>query len=499
MDISIILASLISLVVSGGAVYAYFSKKEKAESNQRVEEAKSKSKEIILEAQQKALEISKEAQEEVKKLEKEVVEKEKTLEITKEKLSMKTDEIEKERKTIEEERNALKDKEEQIEKKVQEQISKLENIAKLSEEEAKNIIIENTERKLSNEIGRRIKEAEDKIKADVDEKAKELLVEAMQHGATDYVSEYTVSTVYLPSEDLKGRIIGKDGRNIRAFEEQTGINLDLDESPEAVRISCFDPVRREIAKISLERLIKDGRIHPARIEEVVAKTKAEIEKIMYKEGEALCHKVGVYNMPREIIQNLGKYKYRYSYGQNMIEHTLEETKIGVKIAKEINADVNITKLACLLHDIGKVFTDKEGSHIELGAEFLKKFNVPQKVINAVAEHHEDHPSSIEGVIVQIADSISGGRPGARYEDYDAFAKRMRDLEETAISFEGVDKAYAISAGREVRVTVDAKKLSDEAAIKLANDIADKIQKEHTYPGTVKVTVIRETRATGVAK
>ncbi|HHH14157.1 MAG TPA: HD domain-containing protein, partial [candidate division WWE3 bacterium] len=326
-----------------------------------------------------------------------------------------------------------------------------------------------------------------------------ILVDAMQHGATDYVAEYTVSNVYLPSPEIKGKIIGKEGRNIRSFEEQTGVTLDLDESPDTVRISSFDAVRREIARVSLERLIKDGRIHPARIEEVVAKTRAEIEKIMFKEGEKLCHKVGVYNLPRDIIANLGKYKYRYSYGQNMIIHTLEETQIGVKIAKEIGADVNIVKLACLLHDIGKVFTDKEGSHIELGVEYLRKFNLPEAVITAVAEHHEDHPSTVEGAIVQIADNISGGRPGARYEDYEAYAKRLKALEDTALSFEGVEKAYAISAGRELRVIVNSDKTDDASAVKLANDIAEKIQKNHSYPGTVKVTVIREKRAVGVAK
>ncbi|PIR43126.1 ribonuclease Y [candidate division WWE3 bacterium CG10_big_fil_rev_8_21_14_0_10_32_10] len=499
MDIQILITALVAFLVSGTAFYLYYSKKEQNIKIQKVEESKAKSKEILLEAQEEALKIKNNAEEHIKNQEKNLGEKEKNIEIEKEKISFKKEELEKEFKKIDEERMELKQKQEKIQETLDKQLEKLENTANLTKEDAKKVILENVERKLSTQIGKQIRDSEEKLRSEVEEKAKELLVDAMQHGATDYVSEYTVSTVYLPSEDLKGRIIGKDGRNIRAFEEETGVNLDLDESPDTVRISCFDSVRREIAKISLERLVKDGRIHPARIEEVVAKTRAEIEKIMFKEGENLCHKVGIYNLPRDIIQNLGKYKYRYSYGQNMIEHTLEETKIGVKIANEIGADVNVTKLACLLHDIGKVFTEKEGSHIELGEEYLKKFNLPAKVIEAVGEHHEDHPNSIEGIIVQIADSISGGRPGARYEDYDAFAKRMKSLEETANSFDGVDKAFAISAGREVRVIVDAKKLDDALAVKLANDIAEKIQKDHTYPGTVKVTVIREIRATGVAR
>ena len=484
---------------SGAGFYWYFNKKGESINSQKLEEAKAKAKEKILEAQEEAMKIKNKAEEESKKRERGILESEKKIEIEKEKLSIKKEEIEKREKTLEEAKGEIQQKNNKLQEAINKQIEKLEDIANLNKDEAKKIILDSIEKKLSDQISKKIREAEEKTKSEVDEKAKELLIDAMQHGVTDYVAEYTVSTVFLPSEDLKGRIIGKDGRNIRAFEEQTGVNLDLDESPDTVRISCFDPIRREVAKISLERLIKDGRIHPARIEEVVAKTKAELDKIIFKEGEALCHKVGVYNLPTDIIQNLGKYKYRYSYGQNMIEHTLEETKIGVKIANEVGADVNIVKVACLLHDIGKVFTDKEGNHIELGVDYLKKFNVSEKVIKAVAEHHEDHPNTVEGVIVQISDSISGGRPGARYEDYDAFAKRMKTLEETAKQFEGVDKAFAISAGRELRIIADASKLDDNQSIKLANDIAEKIQKDHTYPGTVKVTVIRETRAVGVAR
>lgn len=497
--LEIIFTFLLTSVSVGTGVYVYTNNKKLAEKSQREEEAESRAKKIIIDAEEKALYTKKRSEEEEIKIKRELAEKENKLRIERDKLQLSKEEVEKKEKALQKERDNLSHKTKQIEERMNEQTSKLEDIAKLTKEEAKKLILENTERNLSQDIGKRIAEAEEKIKAEVDEKARELLADAMQHGATDYVAEYTVSTVHLPSKDIKGRIIGKEGRNIRSFEEQTGVTLDLDESPEAVRISCFDPVRREIAKISLERMIKDGRVHPARIEEIVSKTAAEIDKIMYKEGEKLSHKVGIYNLPREIIQNLGKYKYRYSYGQNMIEHTLEETKIGTKIAHEIGADVTITKLACLLHDLGKVFTDKEGNHIELGAEFLGKFDIPRKVIDAVEDHHKDHPRSVEGVIVQIADSISGGRPGARYEDYEDYAKRMQGLEKTAMDFDGVDKAYAISAGREVRVIVNAQEIDDAGATKLANDVAAKIQKENTYPGTVKVTVIRETRATGVAK
>ncbi|NCT55442.1 ribonuclease Y [bacterium] len=497
--LEVLLTFLVTTVGVGGSVFVYANRKQKEESSKKEVEAENKAKKIVLDAEEKALHIKRKSEEDEIRVKKELAEKEKRAEIEKEKANLVKEEYEKKEKLIEGERESLNQRTKQLEEKINEQISKLDGIAGLTKEEAKKIILENTEKSLSQQIGKRIAEAEEKVKTDVDDKARELLVDAMQHGANDYVAEYTVSTVHLPSKDVKGRIIGKEGRNIRSFEEQTGVTLDLDESPEAVRISCFDSVRREIARVSLERLIKDGRVHPARIEEVVAKTREEIDKIMYKEGEKLSHKVGIYNLPPDLIQNLGKYKYRYSYGQNMIEHTLEETKIGTKIAHEIGADVTVTKLACLLHDIGKIFTDKEGSHIELAAEYLAKFDIPKKVIEAVEDHHKDHPRSVEGMIVQIADTISGGRPGARYEDYEVYAKRMTGLEEAALSFAGVDKAYAISAGREVRVMLKADEVDDASAVKLADDIATKIQKENTYPGTVKVTVIREMRAIGVAK
>ncbi len=496
MNIIVLLSGLlIGSLVSGGFVYFFISSKFKKLSKGE----NSRAKELILKAKEDALRIKEEAKENLERKKRELYKKSQELELQKEKLQLRATNLQKRESEIERLKKELKSKKIKQEELIAKQVEELEKIATLSKEEAKKKILSEVEKTLENEIGKKLMDAEEQAKTEAEKKAKDILVDAMQHGATDYVAEYTVSTVYLPSPEVKGKIIGKEGRNIRSFEEQTGVTLDLDESPETVRISSFDAVRREIARVSLERLIKDGRIHPARIEEIVAKTRAEIEKIMFREGEKLCHKVGVYNLPRDIIANLGKYKYRYSYGQNMIIHTLEETQIGVKIAQEIGADVNIVKLACLLHDIGKVFIDKEGSHIELGVEYLKKFNLPEPVITAVAEHHDDHPSTVEGAIVQIADNISGGRPGARYEDYEAYAKRLKALEETALSFEGVEKVYAISAGRELRVIVNSDKTDDSAAVKLANDIATKIQKDHSYPGTVKVTVIREKRAVGIAK
>ncbi len=320
----------------------------------------------------------------------------------------------------------------------------------------------------------------------------------MLHGVTDYISEFTTSRVKLTDEEMKGRIIGKEGRNVRTFEQATGVDVVMDdEIPDSLILSSFDPVRREIARVSLERLIADGRIQPQRIEEIVEKAKEDIEKLMLQAGEKLCQDAGVYNLPVELVALLGRFKYRYSYGQNLILHTLEETQIGVALARMIGADVSVVRLGCLLHDIGKIVTEgDEGTHVEKGVQIARKFNMPEKVINCIAEHHEDQPfSAVESILVYIADSISGGRPGARHENVQDYIKRMVDLEKIATSFEGVDRAFAVQAGREVRVIVIPEKVSDDELPKLVHDIATRISKEVMVPGAVKITAVRETRAT----
>ena len=393
----------------------------------------------------------------------------------------------------------LKAKEE-VDQLRQQLLDQLEKVSGLTQKEARELLLAELEKTLSEDAAKLIKAAEEKAKTEADDQAKQILVDAMRHGATDYVAEYTVSTVKIPDEDIKGRIIGKEGRNIRAFERSTGVDVDLDETPGEIRLSNFDPIRREVARMALVRLIADGRIQPSRIEEEVAKARKEILKITFEEGKQLAHSVGVYNLPKELLEILGRFKFRFSYGQNMIAHTLEETKIGIALAQEVGADVDTVRLGCLLHDIGKVITDDEGSHVELEVRLLKKFALPQAAIDCVAQHHEDEPfTSIESVLVYIADAIYGARPGARYEDYEEYAKRLKKLEDTAKSFQGVKEAYAIQAGREVRVIVNPDQLSDAATIKLAHDLKTKIQEELTYPGTVTVTVIRELRATDVAK
>jgi len=461
---------------------------------------KEKPKKIIAEAEEKAKEIIKKAEEEARKLMNEAMTLEKQLVFREQQLERKEEELENEKKTVQKKITEIEEIKKTLEKSREEMKMKLEKVAKLSQEEAKNLLLSFWEERLKERIANQIKAAEEEIKARVDEKAKEILADAMRYGATDYIAEYTLSIVNLPDESFKGRIIGKDGRNIRAFELATGVDLDLEEE-KVIKISSFDAIRREIARVSLERLIKDGRIQPQRIEEIVKKTKEEIEKVIYKAGEELARKVGVYNLPSEILKLLGRFKYRYSYGQNMIAHTLEETRIGVALAYELKADVNIVRLGCLLHDIGKVITDKEGSHIELGVKVLEKYRFPKKVIDCVASHHEDIPfPSVEAVIVYIADAVSGGRPGARHEDFEEYLKRIKTIEEVAKSKKGVLDAYALQAGRELRVIVKPQKIDDSEATILAEKIREDLEEKFAvFPGQIKITVIREYRAETVAK
>ncbi len=404
--------------------------------------------------------------------------------------------LEERERQISEKQRLIDEKLEQLEKIRKDLVSKLEKVSSMSKEEAQKILLENLDQELSGEISKRIKEAEEEIKLTADVKAKEILADAIRHGVTDYISEFTTSKVKLPDEEMKGRIIGKEGRNVRTFEQATGVDVVMDdEIPDTLILSSFDPVRREIAKVSLEHLMEDGRIQPQRIEEIVEKTKQDVNKLMRAAGEKLCHDVGVYNLPVELVDIIGRFKYRYSYGQNLILHTQEETQIGIALAKEIGADANIVRLGCLLHDIGKVVTEgDEGTHVEKGVQLAKKFGLPEKVINCIAEHHEDKPfSGIESIIVYIADAISGGRPGARHENVEDYIKRMGDIEKIATSFEGVEKAFAVQAGREVRVIVIPERVPDDELPKLVHDIAERISKEVMVPGAVKITAIRETR------
>lgn len=400
--------------------------------------------------------------------------------------------LEKEERLEREQASLAKDRAE-LEKKRDELIDKLQKTSGMTAEEAKKTLLDQVEQKEVQAVAKIIKEREEEAKRTADQKTKEILVDSLKHGALNYVPEYTVSVVKVDDEGMKGRIIGKEGRNIRAFEQATGVDVDLDEEG-VIRLSSFDQVRREVARRALEKLLKDTRVQPFRIEEIVVQTKEEVEKIMLEEGQWLAHEAGVFNLPTELLAILGRFKFRTSFGQNLTVHTLEETKIGIHIANEIGADADIVRLGCLFHDIGKVM-EGEGSHVKLGVELLKKFNIPDVIVNCVAEHHEDKPfSSIESVIVHIADAISGARPGARYEDFEQYVKTLTDMEDIAKKYDGVEDAYAFEAGRELRVIINPGRLDDAQTVVIANKIREEVTKKLVIPGEVKVTAIREFRS-----
>lgn len=405
---------------------------------------------------------------------------------------MATDALDLEKKLLEKQEK-LDELKEKLEKEKEEYREKLQNLAHLTAEEARAALMEETEKSEAASVAKLIKEREEEAKRTADRKAQEVIVEAMRHGTINYVAEFTVSIVKVEDEEMKGRIIGKEGRNIRAFEGATGVDIDLDEEG-VIRLSSFDSIRREIARRALEVLLKDTRIQPFRIEEVVNQTKQDLEKIMFQEGEKLAHEAGVFNLPVDLIKMIGRFKFRTSYGQNLITHSLEVSKIAVGIAAEIGADVDVVRLGGLLHDIGKV-VEGEGSHVKLGVELLKRFGLPEAIINTVAEHHEDKPfTSVESVIVHIADQASGGRPGARYEDVEKYANRLKEMEDMAKRYEGVEDAYAFEAGRELRVIINPGKLDDAQTVIIAKKLRDEISNSLAIPGEVKVTAIREFRA-----
>lgn len=474
--------------------------KAKQEAEAIVREATAKAREIIVEAKDESLEIRSKIEKETRRIEQELAMQQRDIKSKLDKIDFRFEQITQKEERIDQLKSDLEIQKENLEKSRAKTLEKLEEISGYSKDKAKEILFEGLEKKLGHDLAQMVAQKEEAAKLDADEKAQEILIDAMRHGATDYVAEYTISVVNIPSEEMKGKIIGKSGRNIHTFERRTGVEIDLDSSPTEIKLSSFDPVRREIARVSMERLIKDGRIQPARIEEIVDKVEQEIERITFDAGKKLAHEVGVYNIPNGLISMLGRFKYRFSYGQNMIKHTIEETKIGTKIAHELGLDVNTVKLGCLLHDIGKVSGNHDESHVQAGVRIAKQFNVPKEAIDCIAQHHEDEPfSSPESMAVYIADAISGARPGARYENHEEYIKRLEALEKIAMSYEEVKQAYAIQAGRELRVLLLPEKSKDDDVTVLANKIRDRVQKEVIVPGNVTVTVIREFREQAVTK
>ncbi len=469
--------------------------------NDALKDAESQKKEKMLEVKEaihkERAELDKEIKErrgEMQRNEKRLVQKEDTLD-------KKLANIEKREETLKDKQKALEEKEEYISEIQKKQLTLLEKISGLTAEEAKEYLLKNIEDKVRVAAAIKIKEIEEETKETCDEKARELITHAIQRCAADHVAEVTVSTVTLPSDEMKGRIIGREGRNIRALETETGVDVIIDDTPEAVILSSFDPVRREVARIALEKLISDGRIHPARIEEMVQKAQKEVDATIKKEGEGAAFDVGVHGLHHEIIRLLGRLKFRTSYGQNVLKHSIEVAHISGIIAAELGLDVTLAKRAGLLHDIGKAVTHEvEGSHVNLGGDIAKKYNEDAVVINSIMSHHGDvDPDSTIACIVQAADAISAARPGARRENIETYVKRLEKLEEISSSFKGVEKTFAIQAGREVRIMVKPEDVKDESIALIAREIAERIESELEYPGQIKVNVVRETRAIEYAK
>jgi len=391
---------------------------------------------------------------------------------------------------------------EELSKIREEELAALEKVGTLSRKEAEERLLATLEQQLTEEAAKRIRDNEEKIKNESDRRAREILVSAMQRVGTDSVSEHTTYTLDLPDEDMKGRIIGKDGRNIKAFEDAAGVSVAIGEEGEpTVTVSSFDPVKREIARLAMERLVADGRIQPSRIEEAVESARKEVEQVVREAGEDLVYRAGVTGLPVEVVDLLGRLKFRSSYGQNMIDHTLEVVRLGVAIATEVGANVDVVKKACLLHDIGKAVTaETEKGHAEAGAEICRRYGISEEVVQAFEGHHTDVLPTAEAVVMYLADAISGARPGARKEDYEGYVQRVKELESIANSFRGVERSYAISAGREVRVMVRPAEITDAEMVKLAHDISHQIHEQvANFPAPIKVTVVRETRASALAK
>jgi len=473
--------------------------KEKAESI--IEKAKREREEILRKATLEATSIIKEASLKNEEKEKHFQEIDSSLRRKEQYLEEKERELNERIKRQEETERNFKEKELEIEALLQKEREALEEVAGLKKEKAKEMLFRTLEKEFENELAEIIKNKERKIKEEEEKLAQKILATSIQRIAQDFTAEHTVTAISLPSEEMKGRIIGKEGRNIQTFERLAGVDLIIDDTPEIVTISCFDPVRREIARLALEKLIRDGRIHPARIEEVLSKSKEEVEKQIKESGENAVYELGLGGIPFDLIKLLGQLKFRTSYGQNVLQHSIETAFLAKNLAEELGADVNTAKIAALFHDIGKaVDHEVPGSHAKIGKEILKKYGMDEKIINAVAAHHEEEePKSTEAHIVITADMISGSRPGARREAVEEYIKRIQELENIASSFDGVEKSFAIQAGREVRVFVKPEEISDYEAKKLAKEIARKIEKEVKFPGEIKVITIRETRAQEIAK
>ncbi|RME97703.1 MAG: ribonuclease Y [Chloroflexi bacterium] len=506
--IAFIVEALLALAAGFGAGYMYHRhvvdkqiKSAQERADELLEKAQAESKALTLQAKEEALQIKNEAEQEIARKRKDVERQEERVQKRHENLDKRLETLEKRERVLNKRQSQIDRKANEIEKLNEQRMAELERVSAMTRDEAKQELLEMVEADARQDMVRVIRQVEADTKQEADRKARDIIVMAMQRVASDQVSETVVSAVPLPSDDMKGRIIGRQGRNIRAFENATGVDVIVDDTPEAIILSGFDPVRREIARLAMSTLITDGRIHPARIEKLVNKARDEVNKTIIEEGERAVFESGMRRLHPEIVKMLGRLRYRTSYGQNQHDHAVEASRIAVIIANEVGANVEICREAALLHDIGKAMDHEiEGPHAIIGADFCKRYGVKPVVLNAIASHHHEvEQESLEAVIVEVADAISGARPGARRESLENYVKRIKALEEVANSFNGVEESYAIQAGREIRIIVRPEEVDDYQSIKMSKEIARQVEESLEYPGQIKVTVIRETRAVDYAK
>jgi ribonuclease Y len=503
-----VIGLLVGLVAGAVGSYLYFQYRSRlledsAEQRARriTAEAETAAKETVVQARDEALELRNQVEREIKIRERELRLEEDRLQKRRVSLDERLEQIDRRERQLSQRQSNMDKRQSQLQKLEQERVAELERVANMSQEEARTFLLSTVEQDVRQDMARLIRSIEAEAREEGERRAREIVTTAIQRIASDQVAEIAVSTVPLPSDDMKGRIIGRQGRNIRALENATGVDLVVDDTPEAVLLSCFDPVRREVARVALNKLILDGRIHPARIEKVVEKSRDEVNQIIREAGEQAAIDAGVPGLHPEILRLLGRLKFRTSYGQNQLSHAVETSHIAAILAAEVGANVQVAKAGALLHDLGKaVDHEVEGPHALIGADLARRYGVPQSVINSIAAHHNEAESeSLEAVIVAAADAISGARPGARRESLETYVKRIKALEEVANSFEGVAESYAIQAGREIRIIVKPEQIDDLAALQLSKDVAKTVEENLQYPGQIKITVIRETRAVDFAK
>jgi len=501
---------IIALFGSGGAALGYYYKQslvekakraQKDEAERILEAAKEEARQVEIQARDQALEVIQKAEGELERRRNELNREEDRVQKRREELDNRLDRLEKREQNINKRQSLIDKRTNDIERLHSQQLEELQRIAQMTVDEARGILLADVEKDARADMARIIRQVETQAREEGEERARKLIAAAIQRGASDHVSEVTTSVVEIPSDEMKGRIIGRNGRNIHAFEQAAGVDVIVDDTPEAVTISCFDPVRREVARRALAKLIQDGRIHPAHIEKVLKTEQKEVDRSIIEAGEQAVFEAGVPGLHPEIIKVLGRLKYRTSYGQNQLAHAVETARLAAVIAAELGADVEVSRMGALLHDLGKaVDHNVEGTHAQLGAEIAKRYGVPHKVVNAIASHHHEiEQETVEAAIVEAADAISGARPGARRESLDQYLKRVRALEEIANSCRGVTQSFALQAGREIRIFVKPEEVDDLASIQMAREVAQKIEESMQYPGQIKVTVIRETRAVDYAK